>query len=587
MYLPATKGENTTSEEMPDAASTPASSLLPKKMRPFLVGMVALLSCFLSSTSYAVQGNDNCHDPSSIIKNGSNYWVFTTGQGIYGMYSTDLIKWNSGSKTVFPVGTWPSWIPTYAPEFKGEFWAPECIYMNGKYYLYYSVTSKFGSKLSAIGLATNVTLDPNSASYNWVDEGMVVYSNTSSDFNAIDAALVWDASGKLWMSYGSFVQGIRVTEINTATGKPVSATSTRIAGNSGGTSGSEAPYIVRNGSYYYLFVNKGACCQGASSTYYIQVGRSTSVTGPYLDKNGVNMLNNGGTTLLATSGNYVGPGHVGLFQEDGYNYLTHHYYDANESGRARLSVANLGFDGAGWPFITRDWIAQGRYKVTNTNSGKVWDAWGCTGASTQPVFQSSSNGLSCQQWDFTPVGNGEYKITCALGGLAVDAAGCQPGNTTPIQLYAYSGASCQKWKVERASGGSLVFASVNGNRVIEVPGASPNNVQLALWDYSGASCQKWTVGAPGARLAEIAGETSGMQLYPNPNAAGKFTVDLAENKGTGDVSVHVLSLQGTVVYNQVYSSKTSISVEASLKPGLYIVQVRKGGKLFSHKLLVE
>jgi arabinan endo-1,5-alpha-L-arabinosidase len=551
--------------------------------------MLLLLAAFSFHGSFALQGNDNCHDPSTIIKNGNRYWIFTTGQGIYAMYSTDLINWQSGSRTVFPIGTWPGWINTYAPNFAGDFWAPEIIFMNNKYYLYYSCTSAFGSKQSVIGLATNVTLDPNSPSYNWVDEGMVVASSNSSDFNAIDAALVRDASGRLWMSYGSFANGLRIMELSTTTGKPLSSSSTRIAGNGGGNSGSEAPYIVRNGSYYYLFINKGACCNGASSTYYIQVGRSTSPTGPYLDKNGVSMLNNGGTTILATQGNYVGPGHVGLFQENGFNYLSHHYYDANQNGRARLSIGNLGWDNSGWPFITRDWIAQGRYTVTNVNSGKVWDAWGCTGAQGQAVAQGNSAGLNCQQWDFTPVGNGEYRITCALGGRAVDASGCSANNGTLLQLWAYSGANCQKWKVERASGGSIVFSSVNGNRVIEVPNAATTaGVQLALWDYNGNNGQKWTVGAPGARLtmAEEAGMEN-VRIYPVPASKGSFFVDMGKTTTEENILVEIFSAKGHSVYRQTIQREGPFSVEAALQPGVYVVQIRKRTGVQIRKILVD
>ena len=74
------------------------------------------------------------------------------------------------------------------------------------------------------------------------------------------------------------------------------------------SSGIENPFIMKNGSYYYLFVSKGTCCSGANSTYHISYGRSTSVTGPYLDKNGVDMVNGGGTTLDAGGGRYIAPG---------------------------------------------------------------------------------------------------------------------------------------------------------------------------------------------------------------------------------------------------------------------------------------
>ncbi|UUZ49607.1 hypothetical protein LP420_04940 [Massilia sp. B-10] len=46
---------------------------------------------------------------------------------------------------------------------------------------------------------------------------------------------------------------------------------TRIWG--GGFADIEAPYITRNGGYYYLFVNRGACCKGSNSSYYVEVQR--------------------------------------------------------------------------------------------------------------------------------------------------------------------------------------------------------------------------------------------------------------------------------------------------------------------------
>lgn len=122
-----------------------------------------------------------------------------------------------------------------------------------------------------------------------------------------------------------------------------------LAGNLG-SGGSEAPYIARNSSYYFLFTNKGTCCKGASGTYYVVVGSST---GPYLDKNSVDLNKNSGTTLVTTQGNYVGPDYVCLFMKNGVNYFTHHYAD-NQNSRARFKVGNLGRDAALCLSITRN-----------------------------------------------------------------------------------------------------------------------------------------------------------------------------------------------------------------------------------------
>ena len=42
--------------------------------------------------------------------------------------------------------------------------------------------------------------------------------------------------------------------------------------------------------YYYLFASTGTCCEGLKSTYQTVVGRSSSLWGPYLDKQGRSLL---------------------------------------------------------------------------------------------------------------------------------------------------------------------------------------------------------------------------------------------------------------------------------------------------------
>ena len=86
-------------------------------------------------------------------------------------------------------------------------------------HLYYSVSS-FGSRNSAIGLATNATLDPASPDYKWVDEGMVVRSfEDKDDWNAIDPNLVIEDEKNVWLTWGSFWGGIKMRRIDPATGK--------------------------------------------------------------------------------------------------------------------------------------------------------------------------------------------------------------------------------------------------------------------------------------------------------------------------------------------------------------------------------
>lgn len=558
-----------------------------KRNIPYLL-VLGLLLLMQPKQATALGGAIQSHDPSTLIKDGSKYWMFTTGNGIYAAYSTNLYQWTSGPKTVFPIGSWPSWINTAVPGFGGNFWAPDCIYMNGKYYMYYAC-STFGSSVSAIGVATSPTLDQNSSSYVWTDQGKVVSSSASGNINAIDPAVFKNSDGKLYLTYGSWHGGIGIIELDAATGKVKSgATVTRIAGGSGADW--EAPYIVKNGSYYYLFANRGTCCNGTSSTYYIVMGRSTSITGPYVDKNGTDMKSGGGTTALSSSGRYIGPGQLGLLVENGSNFVSLHYYDGNDNGNPKLDIANMGFSG-GWPFITRDWIAAGQYRITNKNSGLVWDAWGCTGASGQGIAQGAWNNLTCQKWNFTPVGNGYYQVTNSLGGLSADVINCGTAAGTLMQLYAWLNNNCQKYKVERLGDGSHIMTPLSGTRIVTVAGSSTTaGTRLSLQDYSDCNCQKWLIAAQTAREAvsaepAITGEPLRI-IYPNPVLKGQQLTIVTGSPGKYVVT-RMFTSDGKLVYTNKQLATSNLQVPAPRMSGVYLIQVTSEGGIIRQKLVVE
>ena len=527
----------------------------------------------------ALQGAQGVHDPSTIVKHGNTYWVFATGQGIYSMSSTDLVHWTPGPRAVFVNNAYPAWINTKVPGFAGNFWAPECVFQNGKYYLYYSC-STFGSKVSAIGLVTNVTLDPTSPNYNWVDEGEVISTNSSSAVNAIDPAIFRDAASNLWLAYGSYFGGIRITQLNAATGKLLGTTQVAVANG-----GVEAAYVQRHGGWFYLFVNRGSCCQGSASTYYIQVGRSASPTGPFLDQNGQDLNNNGGTVLISSAGRYRGPGHTGIYEENGVAYFSHHYYDSYDGGAPKLGLAKLSWDATDWPVFSRDWVAPGRYEIATVSNALVWAA-GC--ASATAITQAARTGQLCQQWDFNALGNGDYKITNAQGGQAASVAACAGSAGALLQLSAYAGNDCQQYHIDRASDGTLVFATLTSNRVVEVPFASAAaGQQLGLWDYNGCTCQRWRL-AGGPLASQPSRQLPGLSIFPVPAGAGGFTVELSPAPGPAPTAVLVRNLLGQVVFRQTYAAQQArLVVPAGLAPGTYLVQVQRGEAAATQKITVQ
>ncbi len=111
---------------------------------------------YCSSEQAQPTGVIDAHDPSTVIQAGGTSYYYATGQGIAVRTSNNGTNWSAG-QAVF--ATQPAWTTTAVPGFTGFFWAPDVIYRNNQYYLYYSV-STWGSKVSAIGLATSPTLDP-------------------------------------------------------------------------------------------------------------------------------------------------------------------------------------------------------------------------------------------------------------------------------------------------------------------------------------------------------------------------------------------------------------------------------------------
>ena len=296
-----------------------------------------------NEVSLPIVGQTFIHDPSTIVKDNGKYFVFGTGRGIITRYSTDLGSWRAGPAVFSRL---PAWTLKVAPGFDGRFWAPDLIRLNEKFYLYYSV-SAWGKQTSVIGLATNPTLDSTSTNYHWTDCGPVISSISGSDFNTIDPSVMRDDDGRLWLTFGSFWQGIYLTELNSQTGLRADTNSppVRLAWNQS----IEASCLTRHGKFYYLFVNWGQCCRGTNSTYEVHIGRAQKITGPYLDRDGVNLVDGGGTMFLESSGRFIGPGHIGILNDHGTNWFSYHFYDAEAFGRSRLALGKIIWSEDGWP----------------------------------------------------------------------------------------------------------------------------------------------------------------------------------------------------------------------------------------------
>lgn len=291
------------------------------------------------------------HDP-VIAHEGDTYYVFSTGSRIPIIRSKDKVVWEF-SECVLDSN--PAWTREVNPNL-ADIWAPDISYFNNQWHVYYAVSS-FGSQRSAIGLATNVTLNPDSPDYKWVDQGPVLRSRVGDPWNAIDPNLVLDEQGEPWLAWGSFWTGLWMGKVSSDTGQLEADASTylHLADRSAGPDRDpaiEAPFIVSRAGKWYLFASFDRCCQGAQSTYNVRVGRSDALTGPYVDRDGVPMTEGGGTLILSAYGQWKGPGHNGMLIEDDVFWMVYHAYDAHQGGISKLRIESLAWDADGWPVLS-------------------------------------------------------------------------------------------------------------------------------------------------------------------------------------------------------------------------------------------
>lgn len=284
-------------------------------------------------------------DP-AVIRVNDTYVAFATeddwgdGQGtrhVPMITSRDLVNWEYAGEA-FTIDSRPDWHP-------GAIWAPHAIELNGMYYLYYSMSLwgvESGPDGPAIGVARSCCpLGP------YEDLGPILRSDEVGVQNSIDP-MVFKAEGRLYLIWGSFsgIYGVELSE----DGLNLVSEPIRIAGNA-----FEAPWVVERSGWYYIFLSLGTCCQGPFSTYRVAVGRSRSPLGPYVDKEGQDLLRGEGSLLLQGGDRLVGPGHNAVIQDGkGGDWLLYHVIDRfdaylpNGATKRPLAIQRLDWKN-GWP----------------------------------------------------------------------------------------------------------------------------------------------------------------------------------------------------------------------------------------------
>ena len=305
------------------------------------------------------------HDPVMAWERGT-YYLLSTGNGLQWATSRDRKTWVvQGSPFIENI---PEWTRDSVPGFRNHVWAPDILRWHDRWWLAYSC-STFGKNSSAIGLMSADRLNGH-----WRDEGCLVASKEDRDnWNAIDPALVIDDNDQLWMTWGSFWDGIQIARVETAAavgGSPSMVVNSSLiktiarrhrpgdpsaaenpTSRFAGRNAIEAPFILKHGDYYYLFVSWDYCCRGAQSNYRVAVGRAKQIDGPYLDRSGRPMTEGGGELFLeGDKQEYEAAGHCAVYDlPSGETLFICHGYSTRMNGASILIQRIVEWTADGWP----------------------------------------------------------------------------------------------------------------------------------------------------------------------------------------------------------------------------------------------
>ncbi|PRD54021.1 family 43 glycosylhydrolase [Sphingobacterium gobiense] len=260
--------------------------------------------------------------------------------------SSDLTEWKLVGSAFESKPSWKK---------RGGIWAPEAVYDNGKYFLYYAF-SIWDDPNPGIGVATS---DKPEGPFQ--DHGKLFDSKSIDVPNSIDP-FMWAENGQKYLFWGSFNDGPKQGTY----GVPLREDGIQITDEDDkfkiAAGDLEAVIIHKRNNYYYFIGSRGSCCEGVNSTYHMVVGRSNNLKGPYLDKEGRNLKERGnGTLLLQANERFVGVGHGSRIMTDDADedWILYHGIDVEKGkvagGASRRMLFLDKIDWADdWPVIKGD-----------------------------------------------------------------------------------------------------------------------------------------------------------------------------------------------------------------------------------------
>jgi len=486
-------------------------------MKYLLIACAVIASVLVAvSVASALEGDVGIHDPSTIVLSNGKFYTYGTGGSA--LVSDDGWTWRRG---------------TTLPR-RGL--APDVIRLGDRYYAY--VAANVGAQPRAdINMIWSKTLDPDSPDYKWEEGGVVASSDGVEDSNAIDPGVFLDPTdGRLWLVYGSYFGYIRLVELDPNTGKRLNPNDQprNLAINC------EASDMMYHDGWYYLLATHGSCCRGADSGYNIRVGRARKVTGPFLDHEGIDMIQGGGKLFLGSGSRVIGPGHFGLLDlgNSVQKFSIHYEADLDRGGASVLDIRPLLWKD-GWP-VAGENLKEGAYEIESVRTGTALElavegvpvggrrarggaraagrgAFDGQGGAipAQDVAQVSTNwpagnvdlrmgnylSQAQQKWAITPVANAGgypgspcFKITIAGTNRTLAAT----ADAELVVLPAFTGGPEQLWRIDALADGSwrIMPKSVPGSKeALALSAVGSSFATLSKFDPTGEK-HRWLLKTP-------------------------------------------------------------------------------------------